>query len=413
LTGGIGSTGSASASVPATLQATTAHGYLYVDNALSLDSGTIAAIANDFENAYAVDTAHFGIVDYPANAPHGPQNASAGDIPCDANGNQIAGASPIPVVIPEGDPHVVVLLVAQKDAGNGEGGYFDPTNYFVQSYANCFHAVSNQSAMFVAVWPTNADVAYETQEDMVRVMAHEFEHVVNFVNRYVLNPQPPSSDPSNPSIVGDLAYTDEGFAMLAQDFAIAQLYPSLPYDVDEGLFFAGDFLASPQTVDIHAFEGTNSGTGAPSLACNGCFGGAYLLQRYLYNRFGGDAYTRAMTTASGSTDSNLAKITSEPWGSVLSDFSVALMAAQNGLSPSTAFSFAIAPSATFTDQFGSPYSLPGIGLAGTSALGSTTTYTSCLGCLMYVGVPTNGAAATLTVTDLSGGANLSAGIVQK
>ncbi|MBV8601722.1 MAG: hypothetical protein JO359_09205, partial [Candidatus Eremiobacteraeota bacterium] len=135
LSGGTGPSSTSYVQVAATLQQTSAHAYVYVDNSLGLSTSTVGAIASDFENAYLSDTTHFGTSDYPSNAPFGPLNGTAH--PCDAGGNQIPGAQAIPVVIPDTDGRTYVVVVSQSNAGNGEGGYFDPANYFAQSFANC------------------------------------------------------------------------------------------------------------------------------------------------------------------------------------------------------------------------------------------------------------------------------------
>ena len=403
LTGSIGSSGNTYAQVATTLQQTTPHAYVYVDSTLGLSPALVTAIAADFENAYLSDTLHFGTPDYPNNAPFGPLNGTG--TPCDSSGNKIAGANPIPVVIADSDPHTAVVVVSQSNAGNGEGGYFDPNNYFVQSFANCNRAVSNQTPMIVLVWPNsgNANANFETQEDMVRVTAHEFQHLINFVNHCILAPVcTPGDDP----------FMNEGLSMLAQDFAVHQLYPNLAYDVDEGLYFAGQFLQNPQSFNIGSFTGIDAGGSTPAFNCNGCYGGAYLFQRYLYNRFGGDAYTRAMTSAGGVAKANLFNVTGFDYGPLLGDFSIALMSSQNSLTASAAFTFALNPSGGYVDQFGKTFTLPGLGLAGTNALGTSTTYGSCQGCLFYVGIPTNGNTATVKVTDVSAAASLAAGVAQ-
>ena len=244
LNGGIGPTATGYAQVATTLAQTSAHGYIYVDNSLNLFSNVTSGIASDFENAYLADTVHFGTTTYPSNAPNGPLNFF--QTPCDTSGNALIGSPTIPVVIPGSDPHVDLVVVSQANAGNAEGGYFDPDNYFVQQYANCSHKISNGAPMIVVVWPSNASPTYELSEDMVRVTAHELQHLINFVNHCILAPR---------CLVEDDPWLDEGLSMLAQDFAVQQLFSNVPYDVDEGLSFAGLYLRSPQTFDIGSFQG--------------------------------------------------------------------------------------------------------------------------------------------------------------
>ncbi|MBV8600390.1 MAG: hypothetical protein JO359_02375, partial [Candidatus Eremiobacteraeota bacterium] len=236
------------------------------------------------------------------------------------------------------------------------------------------------------------------------ITAHEFQHLINFVNHCILAPT---------CLVQDDPWMNEGLSMLAEDFAVHQLFPNVQYDVDEALFFGAQFLQSPQSFNVAAFAGIDAGQTAPALYCNGCYGGAYLFQRYLYNRFGGDAYTRAMETGAGTSGTNLSAFANETPQALVGDFSIALAAAQNGVSATNPFTFAIAPGSTFVDQFGNPMTLPALGSVGQSALGSSTIYNSCEGCFFYVGVPTNKTSATLKVTDTSQvSAALAAGVVQ-
>ena len=387
--------------VASTLAVITPHAYVWVDDSAGISAQTASAIGNNFENAYASDRAHFGTSDYPATAP----GLQFGANPCDSTGNPIVGAPVQPQFISDSDPHTVVFVVSQASAGAGEGGYFSSVNQMTQGVLNCISpaAKSNEAAMIVLVWPAAVNVSYEINEDTVRGTAHEFQHLINFVNHTMLATSPDS----------ELTFINEGLSMLAQDFAVNALYPGTPLDVNNALFYGAKFLARPSSYSLGAIAGVDSGAQL-SFNCGGCYGGAYLFQRYLYDRFGGDAYTRAMESAPSSGATSLRSVTGQSYGQLLLDFSVALATSGLGYNSDPRFNFQnFNPYGIYTDQFGGRQRLAGPGTT-LVAPGSSATVSTYVGSLVYGTVqPATGAGASVKVTDGFGSFSLEAGLVQR
>ena len=387
--------------IASTLAAITPHAYVWVDNAAGVSAQTASAIGNDFENAYTSDRLHFGTNDYPSTAP----GMQFGGAPCDATGSPIAGAAVQPEFIPESDPHTIVFVVAQNSAGAGEGGYFSTVNHMTQGVLNCISpgAKSNEAPTIVLVWPAVANVSYEINEDAVRGTAHEFQHLINFVNHTLLSPSPTS----------ELTFINEGLSMLAQDFAVNALYPGTPLDVNNALFYGAKFLARPSSYSLEAFSGVDSGSSL-SFNCGGCYGGAYLFERYLYERFGGDAYTRAMESAQTSGGASLQNATGQNYAQLFGDFSIALATSGLGYNSDSRFNFVnFNPYGTYTDQFGGRLRLSGPGTT-VVAPGSSAIVSTYVGSLVYGTVqPAPGAGASVKVTDGIGSFSLEAGLVQR
>ena len=401
--GAIGSIGGSSMQVPATLKAVTAHGYIWVDDTLpgaGVDPTAIQSIANDFENAYASDTAHYGSSTYTTSSP----GLAGYTLPtCDTTGAHDGGV--VPYFITPTDNKINVLLINELNLGSGVGGYFSAGNYFYQGALNCnighgstaaSVTKSNEAPMFVVGYYTPNSPTFETGEDLVRGTAHEFQHLINFVNHAILN---------------DGSYEDswinEGMSMLAQDFAVQRMYPNTAFDVDDAGYRAGQYLAAPHNYSLTAFTGISGGV--QHYNCSGCYGEEYLFQRYLYDRFGGDAYLHKMLGLPLSY-ANLQQATGIDPAQAISDFAVAIGATGTGATSDPRFTFtSINLRGTYTDQWGNgkdflgPATLPLAAGANTHMLGS----------FFYLDGDATAAGKTITVKDVTGSYNLRAAVVQR
>jgi hypothetical protein len=304
--------------VDATLAAVTAHGAIWVDSTLSsvLASGsTIQQIGADFENAYASDSAHFG-----SNA-YDPTRYRATNY-CDANGNVTGSGLPY---VPS-DAHTVVFVVNPQSLGGGVGGYFDSVNFLADAALQCFPNArsaglhSNEEPMFYVGWfgpgGGSSQLSYVLQEDLVRSTAHEYQHLVNFVQHGIV---------SNASVDED-TFINEGLSMLAQDLAVSRMYPQLQNDVADAMRHANIFLNAPQNFSLSGFSGIDSPSSAPTFNCSGCYGTSYMFQRYLYDRFGGDSYLAQIETGATTGLAKIASVTAQAPDVLLSDFGLALAA---------------------------------------------------------------------------------------
>ena len=331
--------------VPATLEAQTAHGNIWIDNTLlsgpnashSFSGGaaaqSAAIVGQDFEISYTSDTTHFASPDYPPNAPGLQLDAKT----CDATGQP---TGQVPQILPDpADRRINVMLSnsASGVLGDGVGGYFSPLNYASQSVLNCFIPMgttvkSNEAPMIFVLWNESLGAGTELNDDLIGATAHELQHLINFVNHSLLPAA--ASDPNFSS--DETSTNNEGLSTLAQDFAIHAKYPSVDFDAVDALSLVEDYLAAPGNVSVTGFIGLTPGSGKPATSCRGCYGGVYLFQRYLYDRFGGDRFTRAMETSGQVGFANLAASCAchETAAQLLQEFFVAMAADSIGVTPS-------------------------------------------------------------------------------
>jgi hypothetical protein len=371
-----------SVQIPATLLAQTAHGNIWIDNTIAASvQGSIARIAADFENAYVSDVAHFASPDYSSNAPALQPQYNA----CSSTGAKTGTTS---AYITEPQDRRVNVLVVNSPALGGLGGYFSVANYMTQAALNCLNAgyESNEAPFIFVGWFGGNGSTYELQEDLVRSTAHELQHLINFVNHGIL-----ASGASSPSFNGyELTFVNEGLSMLAQDFALQAMYGThgVNFDADDALQRATAYLDDPGNYSLSAFTGIESGSATPQYNCNGgCYGVAYLFQRYLRDRFGADAYTRAMEVSGAVGAANLQAITGESLGELQDDFALAMAAnTMNVQSTDKRFNFgSLNLTQHYRDQFGSTIALPGV--FATPVSGPSTTVQAALGGFAYVAVP--------------------------
>ena len=403
--------------VPATFVAQTAHMNIWVDSSLQFSQSQIAQIGVDAENAYASDTAHFASPDYPSNAPAlGPQYNA-----CSSGGAKNGTA---PEYIAEPADHRIDVMVVNGQNLGGLGGYFSAANLMTQSTLNCLNGSSSQyesnQAPFIFVgWFPNSGTSYDLQEDLVRSTAHELQHLINFVNHAIL-PQAASSSSFNGN---EEPYINEGLSMLAQDLAVQQMYgsQSVKFDVDDALSRAAVYLASPANYSLSAFTGADpvswGGSGGAQYNCGGgCYGVAYLFQRYLRDRFGGDAYTHGMETSGFIGSNNLQATTGESASSLFGDFALAMAAntlAVNSADPRFAFG-SLNLTGTYADQFGASATLSGVFAQPYS--GGSTGLSAPVGGFTFVGfgsVPQAGATVSVSDDATAAGFSLEGGLVQK
>jgi len=341
----IGSSNGSYKQVAATLAAVTTHGYIWVDSSLTgvlSTPSTITSIGNDYENGWASDNAHFANDSYNA-AQYGAQNA------CNASGTVIGTAQPF---VPY-NSHVVVFVVNPNSLGGGVGGYFDSTNFFTDSVLQCFASAraagahSNEAPMIYFGWfgpgGGQSSLAYTLQEDLVRGAAHEYQHLLNYVNHIIA---PAGQTPED-------TFINEGLSMLAQDLAVPRMFPALSNDALDAVVHADEFLDASSNFSLTGFSGIDDVTKSttPTYNCSGCYGEVYLFQRYLHDRFGGDTYLAAAESGTTVGLAHLATITGESQGLLLSDFGLTLAA--SGATADARYKISgFAFGTTLTTQFG-------------------------------------------------------------
>ncbi len=298
-----GAAGSGNKTIVATLEAQSAHGNVWVDNAIVNNPTTFAAefpsgisdfqaTASYFESVYTTETAAYGPAFTTANL------ATTAFQQCDANKSALATSAYQPSADTAGtDPHIA-LVITDALAGTGEGGYYYGLNSFNQQVANCVGSVSNGVPMFVMGSnnytpisdpnPANTFGQYNEyfwlNADMKRTVSHEFQHLLHFTNKYlqrVVNGQ---------TGVLDDSWIDEGSSMLAEDLAGNGLVTDTPS-------FVYTYLLEPSDYSLTSFTGYNpnplsSASPAPYVFNHnlaGDYGMSYLFLRYVYDRFGANA----------------------------------------------------------------------------------------------------------------------------
>lgn len=294
--------------VNATLQYVSSHGYVWVDNGIdasyNLGPSDWSATGARFDQAYAKETVTFGPAFFQANYQYSQ---------CDTSGNSLPNASyQAPVDMSGTDPHISILVTKALE-NTGEGGYFFAEDLLNDQELNCAtkaaHVPSNALPVFIIgadKYQTSTgnvvDESFWRTQDMVRSLPHEFQHLLHAVNKVFI-----PNLVSNQQGVFDDSFVDEGDAMLAQDL----VNPGEAQDTI-ALESAFSYLYSPSNYSLTAFTGYDANpldtSSNPSFGffhnTNGNYGAAYLFQRYLYDRFGGDAAMHrqyaSMTTTPGS-----------------------------------------------------------------------------------------------------------------
>ena len=415
--------------VPSTLEFQTVHGNVWIDNTLlSGDASfqgaslatTVAQIGADLENAVTSDTTHFAGFDYPNNAPGVGLQYEA----YDSAGNDLHHSDNQYIFEPT-DRRINLEILNTASLGSGVGGYFSSVNYTPQEIWNYFIShpsgsspvpMSNEAPFIYCGWFASSGANYELQEDLVRGAAHELQHLINFVNHSIL----PAAANTYAFDGTEDPFINEGLSMLSQDLAVNTLHPTQSFDVADAMQHAKQYLSSPQNYSLSGFIGIDpaswGGNGStPKYNCGGgCYGVAYLFERYMRDRFGGDAYTQGMETSQQTGFANLqANAGNEPAGEAMGDFAVAIATNSQQISPPNSFfnlgSFNTRSS--YTDQFGHTTVLTGVAPAITLPVNGSTSFTPPVGGFGFFGLaPNNG--APVSIVDGTGTFSLFGGMAQ-
>jgi hypothetical protein len=381
---------------PAQLVKLTAHWQIWIDTSLTSvisDATAVTALATDFENAWASNTAHFASNDY-TGTPYWNQSVSY----CDAAGTK-NGTGPV-VAAPQAQ--TIAFIVGPGTLGQGVGGYFDELNFFPDAEVQCFASArsgglhSNGAPIVYVGWSSANGASYEEQEDMVRAAAHEFQHLINFVQHGIVS----NGDDED-------AYINEGLSMLAQDLALPRMFPALAHDVDDAMLHANGFLLSPSTFSLTGFSGSDDG-GVPAYNCASCYGEAFVYQRYLYDHFGGDAYAHAVETGPATGSAHVAAVTGKDTATLLRDFGISLAA--NGQSTDARYAWNFPFGQNLTSQFGTSGHIVSTTTPVNAPAGGGTFAGPYDGGYVFVQVPAGG--KMVTITETTGLPGFTAGIAQ-
>jgi hypothetical protein len=426
----IGSGSTSYVQVPSTLEFQSAHGNVWIDNSLLSGTNaspsfqgpslvtTVGQIGADFENAYLSDTTHFASFDYPNNAPGVTLQYEA----FDSSGNDLHHSDNQYIFEPT-DKRINLEILNTANLGSGVGGYFSSVNYTPQEIWNYYilHGgntpMSNEAPFIYCGWFETFGATYELQEDLVRGTAHELQHLINFVNHSIL----PAAANTYAFDGFEDTFINEGLSMLSQDLAVNSLHPTQAFDVADAMAHAQQYLSSPQNYSLSGFIGIDpvswGGDGStPKYNCGGgCYGSAYLFQRYMRDRFGGDTYTQGMETSQQTGFANLqVNGGSEPAGALMGDFAIAIATNSQQIAPPNA-QFTLGTfntRTTYSDQFGHNRVLTGVTSAVTLTANGTTSFTPPVGGFGFFGLAANNGSAVSIVDGGTGTFALFGGLAQ-
>jgi hypothetical protein len=336
------------ASYPFTLVSTGAHVAVWVQDAsVAAFAPASGTFANDAEVAYAADTAAVGPATY--------TDAAAGrttSVPyCDAAGNP-AGTGPF-YAAPFS--YLNVLVVDPGTVGPNAGVEFSPVDTYAQAHLNCdsgpVHRHSNEGGFVVAAIAPSANVHYHVQQ----LLAHQFTHLIQFVDQVVVLGRADAP----PAI-------KEGLADLARDITLGST------DIGN---VSGDtaqaFLPRPQEYSILGM------TGAHGFYSSGNYGGAYLLMRYIADRYGyGFIKTYVqndpLTGTKASYDALAAAAGAPSFAALFRDFGATLALSAAGAPSQPPYAFTSIqfghtyPNVQTNDAFAATIAVPPVGAAGTA-----------------------------------------------
>jgi hypothetical protein len=288
---------------PTHLLAVGAHVYVWVDDAIDasyqLTQTDWNATQSTFDADYARLTAAFAPAFSAGLAPYnGTPSGGSTYTQCDANGGALAQTFPPYQATPDlsgADPRISILVTNALE-NTGEGGYFDFINDLNDQELNCAvhpHVPSNNLPMFVigtdkyGSTPT-ADENYWRTQDMPRSLPHEFQHYLHALNKVLV----PDLVNPGPRGVFDDSFVDEGDSMLAEDLVLGA--GANPPQSPDSRLLGFEYMFTPGNFSLTAFAGYDadplSTSSTPPFgffrSTAGNYGGAYLLARYLYDRFG-------------------------------------------------------------------------------------------------------------------------------
>ncbi len=366
---------------PFTLVSTSAHAAVWVyDGSVAAFAPASSTFANDAEVAYAADTAAIGPATY--------TDAAAGRTTsvqyCDAAGNP-SGTGP---VYAAPSAYVNVLVVDPGTLGQNIGGEFSPVDTFAQAHLNCDtaspHRRSNEGGFIVASIAPTANVHYHVQQ----LLAHELTHLIQYVDQVIVLGRADAP----PAI-------KEGLAELARDVTLGT-----PDIGNIALSGPHEFLQRPQDYAILGM------TGAHGTYSAGNYGGAYLLMRYIADRYGyGFVKTYIqndpLTGTKGSFDALAAAAGAPSFAALFRDFGAALAASAANAPPQPPYAFtSIQFNHTYqnvqtNDASAATVTVPPVATAGTVAFAENQPYAIYPGGVSLLNVPSPVSQAQLYVTE--------------
>ncbi len=199
-----------------------------------------------------------------------------------------------------GDGQTIVLF-SRSVQELGPAGYFRPLDLFPNSEVQTYGHRSNEASMFYMATHMSDSITHS-------VNAHEFQHLINFSQKWFVYR----------TTQLESTWINEGLSMVAMDVA------GYGYQVNNVQPYALYFFSEPDRVSLYHW-------GHADASIYSYYGGAWLVFRYLADRFGNAALTNLIQNA-GVGVANLERVTGEAVGRTLVYNGVAMVVSTKGLS---------------------------------------------------------------------------------
>jgi hypothetical protein len=300
----------------ARLLATTKHTEIWVEDVPELAHLDPSAFASAAEAAYDATIPRFGNLAYAASA------IADNRAPyCNTDGSRTSYGRRI---VNSRGGRAVILLDLNWDH---KSEYADTFSYVPQPALNCFapHLKSNGLPGIIVVLLDVHDLRRpEAMTYLTWDIGHELQHLANFIRHSVTYVD---YRYDTAGLLQDFPSIDEGLSQLAEDY-VANALDGSAYALTN-LHWVEDFVANPQLTTVIGIDQDDRGA-----LGDGSYGGAYLFQRYLNDRFG-EVYLRRLVTSTKVGPQELNQLTGVPYDQLVADFARAI--GGTGCTTKTAF----------------------------------------------------------------------------
>lgn len=193
----------------------------------------------------------------------------------------------------DGNGPTLILFSRTVNQDLGYGGYFSSINLFSDADAQRWDQRSNEASMFYMA--TNA-----SDTSIHGTNAHEFQHLINYSQkRFVHN------------TTWESTWINEGLSQVAKDIA------GYGYQAGTQQYSARIFFANADLTSLYNW-------GAADAPISAYYGGAWVIFRYLADRFGNGALTNLVQSPFVGA-ANVERVTGEPIGRTLVYNGVAIL----------------------------------------------------------------------------------------
>jgi hypothetical protein len=279
--------------------ASSRHADIWADDVPELATIDSSRVARAAEIAFKSDVPRFGSIAYRQ------EDIASNEVRYCSSDFRVAGSGPR---IVDGNTGRLTVLIAPFA---NDVDYADTLSYMPQAELNCYsgHFMSNETPGIVLVeFDSSLPAAGASYRRLPLQLAHEIQHLENFTRHVITANRTEDS------------FIDEGLSQLAEDYAASELEPTVSY-AEENEQHVRSFLADPEGTSLFGFDTTvpvseyNAGSRQ--------YGAAYLLQRYLVDRFGDD-YLTSMSRSTKVGIDELNAVTGRDFVTIASDFAKAV-----------------------------------------------------------------------------------------